>query len=181
MVFILKYFISSFVVSIISLLFLLISGNSNDVILVLISYCISLLPFLVDFVLFMNNSKDYQGDIVFRRLRKTTIIAIVLIAPLFIVWALVGLQWLKTPNANNLTYLCFNNKSDFIRSFNSKGLEKALSHFLSISAFRIYFIFVFIISTFFKFLNAKFYGEKIEKTKNEIAKIKKDLENKGKQ
>lgn len=158
-----KYYISSAAVSFLSLLVLFVNSSSTNVITALISFCVSLLPFLVDFVLFLNNTIDFKYERRFKILRRCTIGMCIVIGILLAVWLLEGIRFLQLPKDSTM-YLCLNPDSDFLNGFNS-SLKPFFSCVLSVSSLRIGFIFVFIVSVVIKFLDAKNYGQEIEELK----------------
>lgn len=147
-----KYYYISFIISLISLALFLNEGFFINAKTLITSSLISLLPFLIDSLTFLDDTKYVKKDFVFRILRGLNFFTSFLITLVIIVWVLVAMDILQTLSTENLTVLSF--KSDgFFKILNTDFLYQLLC----IKTLLNYHIVAFFIAMLVKFSSTHFY------------------------
>lgn len=155
-----KYYIAAAIISIISLLLFLNDGVFSNVKNLVVSSFIGLLPFIIDDLVFLDDSRSYKESKEFKILRGITIVGIVLIGVICFIWFFVSINVLQTPDDKTLTYLVVN-PTGGLNSLNFDLLHKILS----IDCILAYHVVVFIVSIAIRFANSHFYRLKLERIK----------------
>lgn len=156
-----KFYIYGGIISLISLMLFVSNVSFDNISSLLTSCCVGMMPFLLDFFLFLDKTEYLRGDKVFQILRRVTVVCISLIMLLIFPWVLKSIGVLEPSvidNTNCAYYLCFNRNNVFN---NLNGIESVWEVVFSTNMALWYYVFIFVISVLLKFCNQFFI------TKNE--------------
>ena len=166
-----KYYIYAAIVSTISLVLFVATNKFDNISSLLISCSVGLMPFLVDFFLFLDKTNLIRKDKTFRLLRGISRFVIGLIIAIIVILFLMWLPILQP--SFDFSHLCFRIDNNF--NVLNSVCEPIMSVIFSNSVVAWYYGIVFVISVAVRFLNTYFYSRKIEnKIKKEENKTKED-------
>lgn len=154
-----RYYIASAGVSIVSLLLFLSNGVFRNVESLITSSVVGLLPFVIDSLGFLDDTKTHEGSKTFKILRFITKVGIGLIAAMGSFWLLTAIGIFQMPE-NELTYLIFN-PDGLLNRFNFEFLKEILNQNIILA----YYIIVFVVSVMIRFTNSHFYRLSLEQEK----------------
>lgn len=141
------YYVSAAIISILSLFSLFANNSLNDLESLIVSFMISLLPLVIDSLLFLEDTRYKKQNKAFKILRILNGILIFFISFIFILVIFLRIiPILQQTEKNGIIYLCLCIDKWFGK-FNA-DVEKTFSNIFSIKTVSIYYAMVFVISVF---------------------------------